>query len=103
MSLDPSSELHGDRQRWRACRDLRRREWTDGAVVYDPASGDTHQLTPAAACILALLGGGTRAEQDLAQCVLSSGLTQADDAGLAMLEATLSHLQQLGLIEPIPH
>lgn len=103
LSLHPSSELHGGGPSWRACRDFPRAEWPDGAVVYDPASGDTHHLTPAAACILALVRSGPRAQQDLAQCVLSSDLTQVDDTGLATLDATLSHLQQLGLIEPIPH
>lgn len=103
MSLDPSREPRSDAHRWRACREFRRKEWEDGAVLYDPASGDTHHLTPAAACILGLLDAGPRAREELAQCVLSSELTQGNEAGLAALDATLSHLQQLGLIEPLPH
>lgn len=100
MSLDPAREAPGAAHRWRACRDFRCKEWADGAVLYDPASGDTHHLTPPAACILALLERGPQAREDLAQCVLSSGLTQVDEADLATLDATLSHLQELGLIEP---
>lgn len=86
--------------RWRACRAFRRKDWPDGAVLYDAASGDTHHLAPAAACILARLEAGPQTREALAQCVLSSGQTQVDDTALATLDATLSHLQEIGLIEP---
>jgi PqqD family protein of HPr-rel-A system len=101
VSLDPTRAAPGAAHRWRACRDFRRKEWADGAVLYDPASGDTHHLTPAAACILGLLDAGPRAREELAQCVLSSGLIRVEDASLDMLDATLERLHHLGLIEPI--
>lgn len=89
--------------RWRVCREYRCKEWPDGAVLYDCASGDTHHLTPAAFRILSLLHNAQHTQEELARCVLSSGVTTVDDESLAMIDATLAHLAELGLIESIQH
>ncbi len=72
-------------------------------MLYDTASGDTHHLTPAAFQILSLLHTAPRTQEELARCVLSSDVTTVDDESLAMIDATLGHLEQLGLIESINH
>lgn len=78
-------------------------DWPDGAVLYDTASGDTHHLTPAAFTILSLLQNAPRTQEELAHCVLSSDVMPVDDESLAIIDATLSHLVELGLIESIHH
>jgi PqqD family protein of HPr-rel-A system len=89
--------------RWRVCREYRSKEWPDGAVLYDTASGDTHHLTPSAFRILSLLHAAPRTQEELAHCVLSSGVTKVGDENLAIIDATLAHLVELGLIESIRH
>lgn len=72
-------------------------------MLYDTASGDTHHLTPDAFQILILLHTAPRTQEELAHCVLSSDVTMVDDDSLAIIDATLGHLEQLGLIESINH
>lgn len=89
---------------WRVSREYRSKEWLDGAVLYDCASGDTHHLTPAAFRILSLLHNAQHTQEELARCVLSSGVTTTvDDEIIASIDATLAHLAELGLIESIQH
>lgn len=72
-------------------------------MLYDAASGDTHHLTPAAFQILSLLHLAPRTQEALARCVLSSDEMTVDDESLAMIDATLAHLVEIGLIESITH
>jgi len=100
LSIHSAGEQDGDTPRWRVCRDYRYHVWLDGAVVYDTASGDTHHLTPAAFRILSLLVENPHTPEEVAR-MLSSDVTAADDEGRAMIDATLAHLAELGLIEAI--
>ncbi len=86
--------------RWRTCREYLHREWSDGAVLYDTASGDTHHLTPSAFQILHLLQA-PHTQEELTRCVLSSDSKMVDEDRIAMIDATLAHLVQLGLIESL--
>jgi len=99
----PAGEQPSAATRWRTCREFQSKAWQDGVVLYDTASGDTHHLTPAAFQILSLLHNAPRTQEELARCVLLSDVTTVDDESLAMIDATLAHLEQLGLIESINH
>ena len=68
-------------------------------MVYDIASGDTHQLAPLAFQIL------TRIQADpCTQDVLTELTPPAvDTADIETLDAIVHHLYTLGLIEPEPH
>jgi PqqD family protein of HPr-rel-A system len=78
-------------------------EWPDGVVIYDTNSGDTHHLTPEAFWVLSLLHNVPRTQEELAHCVLSSDVMPVNDEILAIIDATLVHLVELGLIESIQH
>jgi PqqD family protein of HPr-rel-A system len=99
----PAGEQPSTTTRWRTCREFRSKAWQDGVVIYDTASGDTHHLTPTAFQILNLLHNAPHTQEELARCVLSSDVNTVGDESLAMLDATLAHLAQLGLIESIKH
>jgi len=103
LSVPPAGEQSGDNARWQVCREFRVNEWLDGAVLYDTASGDTHHLAPVAFQILSLLLHAPRTQEELVRCVLSSDEMTVDDESLAMIDATLAHLAELGLIESIKH
>ena len=72
-------------------------------MVYDTASGDTHHLTPAAALVLQLLGSSPRTTEELANCVLSSDPLGKGGENPADVDSILTHLANLGLIEPAQH
>lgn len=101
MSVPPAGEQSGAHARWQVCRDFRIKEWQDGAVLYDAASGDTHHLSPAAFQIISQLLLAPRTREALARCVLSFDEMAVGDESLAMIDATLAHLVELGLIESI--
>ena len=85
---------------WRAHREFHFRSWPDGAVVYDNASGDTHQLTLQTLKILQLLQRAPSSLQDLA-----AHLPVSDTPGSephVTIEAIVLNLNALGLIEPAP-
>lgn len=72
-------------------------------MLYDTASGDTHHLSPAAFQILSLIRHAPRTQEELMRCMLSSDEMTVDDESLALFDATLDHLAELGLIESIQH
>jgi PqqD family protein of HPr-rel-A system len=90
-----------DTCRWRRCdgREFVLREWEDGAVLYDAASGDTHHLSLAAAQVLHHLHNQPSTLEGLATGMLSSGQETADGQTFLALEALVEHLNKLGLIE----
>jgi PqqD family protein of HPr-rel-A system len=88
---------------WRACGDIQVREWPDSAVVYVPLSGDTHHLTLSAFRILDAVRNAPCTQDALLQHVLLSGSDAVDSASIATVDATLTHLAELGLIEATPH
>lgn len=87
--------------RWRSRRPFRGSAWPDGAVVYDAASGDTHQLSPLAYQILTLIQEAPATQEALAARVTPASLGE-NDVGAA-LAAIVLNLHELGLIEPEPH
>ena len=102
--MSPAASHPGSQSlQWRACRNVQIRGWADGAIIYDTASGNTHQLTPTAAQILNLLLNAPRSQEQLTSSVLSSQASGADPSQLTFIEDILSHLMELGLIEPLPH
>jgi len=89
--------------RWQVCREFHSKEWCDGAVVYDAASGDTHHLAPMAFQILAHLQACPCTQQELASRVLSSDSAapdQPDQESLSTIESIVTDLSELGFIEP---
>ena len=89
---------------WRVCREFHCKEWADGAVVYDVASGDTHQLTLAASQILNLVHSAPCTRDEIASRALSSTNTDVvDKETLVAIDGMLAHLMELGFIEAIKH
>lgn len=86
--------------RWQVCREFHSKEWCDGAVVYDAASGDTHHLAPMAFQILAHLQASPYTQQELATRVLSSDPAAPDQESLLAIESIVTDLSELGFIEP---
>lgn|GEM_PF-1632410 len=103
MNPHSTDEQGRDAKRWHVCREYSCYEWSDGAVLYDTASGDTHQLTPMASRILDFLRNAPRSNEEIANCVLSSDKTAVDGTSLTKVDTILAHLVALGLIEPIQH
>ena len=85
------------------CREFHCKEWTDGAVIYDLASGDTHHLTLAASDILNLIHSAPCTQEEIASHVLSSGPDPVDKETLVAIDGILTHLMELGFIEAIKH
>jgi PqqD family protein of HPr-rel-A system len=56
---------------WRIAADLRIHEWDGSAVVYDPASGDTHCLDPVLTAVLSRLAAGDAGEEALSPAIAS--------------------------------
>lgn len=69
-------------------------------MVYDAASGDTHQLSPLAYQILTLIQEAPATQDTLAARVPPAPDDTDDGAALA---AIVLNLHELGLIEPEPH
>lgn len=88
---------------WRVCREFHGREWRDGAVVYDAASGDTHHLAPMAFQILTLIHGTPLTQEELASRLLSSDSTAPNEECLITIESIVNNLHELGFIEPEQH
>ena len=89
---------------WRAIhyRSLLVEEWEDGFTVFQPDSGKTHFLNPVAMRILQTLHAapdGNLAEDAIVADLLSWFETGSSPDVLAEVEMTLSHLDELGLIE----
>ena len=82
--------------RWRVSREFHCADWPDGSVIYDLASGDTHQLSPAAAHILNLIQATPHSLHTLA----ASDSSPPDPDALSAVEAIVVALTDLGLIEP---
>ena len=89
--------------RWRVSREFHSAEWPDGAVVYDSASGDTHHLASAAIQIFNLILAAPCTLKALAACALASDAETPHPESLSAIEAIVTDLSELGLIEPEPH
>jgi PqqD family protein of HPr-rel-A system len=72
-------------------------EYTDGAVLYLPHTGDTHLLRPEASHILRTLGQTPMDQTALHDRLVQAGLLCGDDP--PDLEGVLGQLQSLRLIE----
>jgi len=94
---------NSDTTRWQICRDFKSVSWPDGVVVYDPLSGDTHQLELASAEILMLIQETPCTLHTLETRLLSSDLFASDAADQSAIEAILTDLSALGFIHPEPH
>ena len=92
-----------DTARWRVCRDFQGREWLDGAVVYDTASGDTHQLALMAFQILTCIRDAPCTQEEILHCVLSSPSTKLDEENPEAINSVVQDLHTLGLIELESH
>lgn len=85
-----------------AAPDLRVRRWGDEAVVYDPATAQTHLLNELVADVFNLLHeAGARSWPDL-QAWLSEDGTALDAEESASLAGIIDDLIQLGLVERSP-
>ena len=88
---------------WRVRRELHCKEWSDGAIIYDAASGDTHHLTLAASQILKLIRSAPSSREDIASHILSSDAEAVDTESLVAIDGMLAHLMELGFIESPEH
>jgi PqqD family protein of HPr-rel-A system len=88
---------------WRLRRDLHRKEWSDGAIFYDVASGDTHHLTLAASQILKLIQSAPCSREDIARSLLAADTEALDTDSLLAIDGMLAHLVELGFIESAEH
>lgn len=81
---------------------LRHRQWQDEFVVYNDLSGDTHLLPESTLHLLFALQQAPAAAPALA-AVLGTAF-EADDGEIdaAAVEALLSELAALALVEPLP-
>lgn len=85
--------------RWRCCRkaDFSIREWEDGCVVFDDASGKLHCLTSVAGEALALvLSSSGLTGDEIAESLLGEIPTLTDSE---MMENMLSGLASMDLID----
>lgn len=86
---------------WACARaqDFSWREYDDGCVLYDDASGDMSCLSPVAGRLLTLvLSGAAQTATQLAQALLDEE-PQPDD--VAMVVQTMQHFQSLSLVESV--
>lgn len=89
--------------RWRVSGEFHSAVWPDGAIIYDAASGDTHHLAPAAIQILNLILEAPCTLKTLAARTPAPDADTPDPESLAVIEAIVTDLSELGLIEPEPH
>ena len=89
--------------RWRICRNFQGREWLDGAVVYDTASGDTHHLALLAFQILTCIRDAPCTQEEVLHRVLSSPSTKLNEESPETINAIVQDLHTLGFIELDSH
>ena len=78
------------------------RDWGGEYAVFNPASGDSHLLDIVAGELLAALAGGPLAAPAL-YARIAALLEVDNDRQLAeSVDAILAHLDEIGLIEPVP-
>lgn len=86
--------------RRRQAVNLHWRRWDDSFIVFDEASGRTHQLDAVSACVLLRLEEGSRDQAALAEEV-AADLGWTVDAARHALPVLFDHLTVSGLIEPV--
>lgn len=93
----------GEPARWCISREIHGKEWRDGAIVYDAASGDTHHLSLPAFHILALIQDSPLTQEEIAARMLPALSSAPNEEFLLTLEAIVNNLHALGFIEPARH
>lgn len=77
--------------------DFSLRQWSDGAVLFDDASGQLKCLTPASGAVMALLMGRMHwTSVELAEELMEDAPTEDD---VKLIENVLHHFQSLKLID----
>ena len=93
-----------DAVRWRLSQQFHfhnhSKEWPDGAVVYDPASGDTHHLALPAFQLLKMLSQTSYSAMDMARQFIPELEGITPDEVISDITLLLNDLHALGLIEP---
>jgi PqqD family protein of HPr-rel-A system len=89
-----------ERRRWRLASPLTTRIWDGDHIVFNPLSGHTHFLDVVAGELLVALASGATDDEGI--CAhLASFLDVPNDAEFsAEIARILSHLDELGLVEP---
>jgi PqqD family protein of HPr-rel-A system len=81
--------------------DLHWRHWDSDWVVFDTASGFTHQMDELSACALRCIEGGPLTDATLiAELAIATGIP--DDEVRRAVEPVIERLSGLGLIEAVP-
>jgi PqqD family protein of HPr-rel-A system len=75
------------------------KHWSDGVVVFNVDSGNTHLLNPVTARILKTFAEQPADVVQLARHLASQDDIDADDELIAELEKVLIQLDEMGLIE----
>ncbi len=74
--------------------------WGDESIVYNPRSGETHQLNELAVEILKILEAQPASLTALTQKICTAFLVEDQDDLTNQLELLVGQLDSLGLIEP---
>lgn len=74
------------------------RQLDDAWVVFDEASGDTHQISALGVSVLGLLADGARSRQELENEIVDATSAPAGEVASA-LESVVEQFKSLGLIE----
>jgi PqqD family protein of HPr-rel-A system len=90
--------MHSTSWQCRRQDELEIRRFTDGAVVFDDATGDLHALTPVASEVLSLLFANQSSwtTTELVDSLFGSSSLPED---CEQLESLLQHFRSIGLIE----
>ena len=94
----PHARADQSDRRWHSGRKLHCKAWSDGAVIFDEASGDTHYLTLSAWHVLALVLTSPRSISEIVQA-LANPLDAITDKDSPEIASVLTDLSALGLIE----
>lgn len=88
---------------WKTCGggELPLRYWEGDYVVYNPLTGNTHVLDIVAGKVLKTISAGDGHSSEICRCI-AEFLEVPNDAGIAdSVREILTHLDELGLIEPV--
>jgi PqqD family protein of HPr-rel-A system len=91
-------------RRWRVigCRADLIRLWDDQCVLFNTASGQTHQLNPLAEAALRAMMARPMSAAEVAQALATELEIEADAAWVSQFDGLIGEFDRLGLLEPAP-
>lgn len=91
-------------RRWRVtgCRPDLIRLWDDQCVLFNVASGQTHQLNALAEAALRIMMVRPMAASEVADALAAELETHPDPGWAQQFDQLIAEFDRLGLIEPVP-